>query len=183
MVSHWNLYNSKSHQVSRTLLSILADLNNAVVWMVSTRPLISKSSSSCTIPLVTVPKAQITTGISVTFIVHMFFNSQVRSMYLPFSLSFNFALWSAETAKSTILKIIIIIMLLLFFGSSFTQTLNDGFPIFLRYSKFFQVSRTLLIILADLNNAVIWMVSDLSSDFQLFHAPFKVFRYCSKCAN
>ena len=29
----------------KTLLSILADLNKAVVWMVSTRPFISKSSS------------------------------------------------------------------------------------------------------------------------------------------
>ena len=37
---------SKYPQVSRTLLSILADLKNAVVWMVSTCPLISKSSSS-----------------------------------------------------------------------------------------------------------------------------------------
>ena len=35
---------SKSTQVSRTLLSILADFNNAVVWVVSTCPLISKSS-------------------------------------------------------------------------------------------------------------------------------------------
>ena len=47
-------------QVSRTLLSILVDLNIAVVWTVSTRPLIFKSSSSCTKPLVTVPRAQIT---------------------------------------------------------------------------------------------------------------------------
>ena len=31
------------HLVSKTLLSILADLNNSVVWMVSIRPLISKS--------------------------------------------------------------------------------------------------------------------------------------------
>ena len=44
MVSHWSFSDSKSPQVSRTLLSIQADLNNAVVWMVSTRPLISKSS-------------------------------------------------------------------------------------------------------------------------------------------
>ena len=35
---------NKSSQVSKTLLSILADLNNAVVWMVSTRPVISKFS-------------------------------------------------------------------------------------------------------------------------------------------
>ena len=45
MVFHWSLSESKSLQVSRTLLSILAVLNNAVVWMVSTRQPTSKSSS------------------------------------------------------------------------------------------------------------------------------------------
>ena len=61
--------------VSRTLLSVLADLRNAVVRMVSTRPLISKSSSPCTNPLVTIPRAPITIGIIVTFMFHSFFNS------------------------------------------------------------------------------------------------------------
>ena len=42
MVFHWSVSDSKSPQVSRTLLSIRADLNNAVVWMVSTHPLIFK---------------------------------------------------------------------------------------------------------------------------------------------
>ena len=45
MTSHWSLSDSKSPQVSRTLLSILVDLNNAEVWIVATRPVISKSSS------------------------------------------------------------------------------------------------------------------------------------------
>ena len=45
MVFRWRLSDSKSPQVSRTLLTILAVLNNAVVWMVSTRPTASKSSS------------------------------------------------------------------------------------------------------------------------------------------
>ena len=35
MVFHWTSSESKSAQVSRTLLSILTDLCNAVVWMVS----------------------------------------------------------------------------------------------------------------------------------------------------
>ena len=39
------LRDSKSPQVSSTLLSILADLRNTIVWMASTRPLISKLSS------------------------------------------------------------------------------------------------------------------------------------------
>ena len=59
MVFHWNLSDSKSPQVSRTLLSSLASLSNAVVWMVSTHPFISKSSSPFINPLVTVPRAPI----------------------------------------------------------------------------------------------------------------------------
>ena len=81
MVSHWSL-SDKFSQVSRTLLSILADINNAVIWMVSTRPVISKSSSPCTNPLVTVPRAQITIGIIINFMFHRFFNSLARSRYL-----------------------------------------------------------------------------------------------------
>ena len=106
MVFHWRLIGSKSPQVSRTLLSILAVLNNAVVWMVSTRPPSSKSSSPFNNPLVTVTKAPITIGIIVTFMFHSFFNSLARSRYLSlFSHSFSFILWSAGTAKSTILQI------------------------------------------------------------------------------
>ena len=63
----------KSPQVSRTLFSILADQNDALVWLVSTRPLISKSFSPCTNPLVCVPIKQITIGITVIFIFHNFF--------------------------------------------------------------------------------------------------------------
>ena len=68
MVFHWSLSESKFPQVSRTLLSILAVLNNAVVWMVSTYPPTSKSSSPFNNPLVTVPKAPIAIGIVDTFI-------------------------------------------------------------------------------------------------------------------
>ena len=53
MVFHWRLSDSKS-QVSRTLLSILAVFNNAVVSMVSTRPPTSKSSRPFNNPLVNV---------------------------------------------------------------------------------------------------------------------------------
>ena len=60
MVFHWRLSDSKSPQVSMTLLSILAVFNNAVVWMVSTRSPTSKSSRPFNNPLVTVPKAPIT---------------------------------------------------------------------------------------------------------------------------
>ena len=73
MVFHWSLSDSKSPQVSRTLLNILAIFNNAVVWMVSTRPPTSKSSRPFNNPLVTVPKAPITISIIVTFMFHSFF--------------------------------------------------------------------------------------------------------------
>ena len=73
MVFQWSLNDSKSPQVSRTLLSILADLNNFVVWMASIRPPTSNSSSPFSNPLVTVPKAPITIGIIVTFMFHSFF--------------------------------------------------------------------------------------------------------------
>ena len=43
MVFHGTLCDNKS-QVSRTLLSILANVNDAVIWMVSTCPLVSMSS-------------------------------------------------------------------------------------------------------------------------------------------
>ena len=49
MVFHWSLSDSKSPQASRTRLSILA----VVVWMVSTRPLISKSSNPINNPSMT----------------------------------------------------------------------------------------------------------------------------------
>ena len=51
MAFHWTLSDSKSPQVSRILLSILAILNNALVWMVSTRPPTSKSSSPLNNPI------------------------------------------------------------------------------------------------------------------------------------
>ena len=107
MVFHWSLSDSKSPQVSRILLSILAVLYNAVVWMVSTRQPTSKSSCPFSNPLVTVPNAPITIGIIVTCMFHSFFNSLARSRYLSFfSHSFSFILWSAGTAKSTILQVL-----------------------------------------------------------------------------
>ena len=107
MVFHGSLSESKSLQVSRTLLSILAVLNNAVFWMVSTRLPTSKSSSLFNNYFATVLRAPITIGIIVTFMVHSFFNSLARSRYLSFfSHSFSFILWSAGTGKSTILQFV-----------------------------------------------------------------------------
>ena len=107
MVLHWSLSDSKSPQVSRTLLGILTVLNNDVVLMVSSRPPTFKFSSPFNNLFLTVPKEHITIGTIVTFKFHSFFISLARSMYLfYFSHSFSFILRSAGTAKSTILQIL-----------------------------------------------------------------------------
>ena len=64
--------------------------------------------------LFTIPKAPVTIGVTVTFMFHSFSNSLARSRYLSFfSYSFSFILWSAGTAKSTILQILFLLLLLL----------------------------------------------------------------------
>ena len=114
MVFYWCLSDSKSPQLSRILLCILAVLNNAVVWIVPTRPPTSKSSRPFNNSLVTVPKGPISIGIIVTFMFLSFFNSLVRLRYLfLFSHSFSFILWSAGTAKSTILYILFFLLLII----------------------------------------------------------------------
>ena len=77
----------KCPQVSWTLLSILAVFNNAVIWMVSTRPPTSMSFRPFNNPLVFVPKAPITIGIIVTFMFHSFFqfSSKVKVLILLFT--------------------------------------------------------------------------------------------------
>ena len=126
--------------VSRILLCSLAILNNAVIWKVSTRPPTSKSPSSFNNPFVTEPKAPITIGIIVICMFQRFFNSQARSRYLSFfSHSFSFILWSAGTAKSTILQVLFfllivirsgIIIIIIYSIEFFTSSLVDGLSLF-----------------------------------------------------
>ena len=105
MVFLWSLSDSKSPQVSRTRLRILAVLSNAVVWIVSIFPPTSKSSRPFNNPLVIVPNAPITIGTIVTFMFHSFFNSLGRDTY-P---SFHFP----GTAKSTILQILFFLLIII----------------------------------------------------------------------
>ena len=142
MVSQWSLSDSKSPQVSKTLLSILAVLSNTVILIVSTRPPTSMSSRPFNNPLVIVQKVPITIGTIVTFLFHSFFNSLPRSRYLSFfSHSFSFILWAAGTANSTILQVLyflliiirsgllaeIIIIIIIHSLELFTLALADGF--------------------------------------------------------
>ena len=66
---HWRPSDSKTPPISRTLLSILADLNNADVGIVSIRFLISNFSNPLPKPLETVPSESIIIGIIVTLII------------------------------------------------------------------------------------------------------------------
>ena len=85
--------------------------------MVSTRPLICKSSSHCINPLVTVPCDPITIGIAVAFIFLSLFSFLARSRNLSlFLLSFCFTLWSARTAKPTLFGSGGCLFVLFFFG-------------------------------------------------------------------
>ena len=158
MVFHWSLSDSKPPQVSRILLGILADLNNVIVGMASTRPLISSFSSLFNTPSITVPKVAITIGINVTFMIHcFFFNSLARSRYLSFfSFSFNFTLWSAGTAKPTTLQVLFLLFTLLQF---FTSALADGLSLEFHRQQVSSSVQELLSILAILNNDVVCMVS------------------------
>ena len=100
IVFHWRLSDSKSPQVSRTLLSILAVFNNAVVWMVSTRRLTSFNNS-----LVTVPKAPITIGMIVTFMFLIFFQFSCKVEVLISLFTFyQFCSVVSRDSKSTILQ-------------------------------------------------------------------------------
>ena len=85
--------------------------------MVSTYLLIFKSSILFINPLGIVQSAPITIGITVAFVFHRFFfvfvffvffqfSSQIYIYLSLFSLSFNFTLWAAGTAKSTIQQVL-----------------------------------------------------------------------------
>ena len=89
------------------LFLVFCLIYNAVVWMVSTCPLIFRSSSLSANRLMTVVSAPITIDITVTFMFHSLFGSLARSWYLSlFSLSFSFTLWSTGTAKSSIRQVL-----------------------------------------------------------------------------
>ena len=106
MVFHWSLSDSNSPQVSRKFLSILADI---VVWMVST---ISSNFQ------VFHSLYQFFGDFSecITFMFQSLFSSLARSRYLSlFLLSFNFTLWSARTAKSTIQQLFLFIYFFILF--------------------------------------------------------------------
>ena len=103
MVFHRNLSDNKFPQVSRTFLSILTDLNSVLVWMVSTRGLISNYPKPFTNPLVTVPSAPTTIDITVTFMCHSF-SVPTQSCLLLYSFCVNLLhsliMWGIVSSQS-----------------------------------------------------------------------------------
>ena len=97
--------------VYRTLLSILPDLNKAVVWMVLILPLIFSSLCLFPIPLWSISKAPTRINIGVTFMFHSFSNPLARSTYLSIFSLFLYSLWSIGTAKSSRWKVLSLLLI------------------------------------------------------------------------
>ena len=112
--------------VMTSLLSILADLNNTVIWMVSIHPLISNSSSPLSKPLETISSAPIKIGSTVS---SMFYSVLVLWQGLSMCHSFDFFYftpWSTETVKS-MRQPVLFFFCLLSQGLVFCQGLGDRF--------------------------------------------------------
>ena len=188
----WRLSDNKSPQVSRTRLSILADLNKEVAWMLSIHPLISNSFRLFSKPFRDVISTPIT------------FDPRLPSFFLSFPFLLFFPLWSVGTVKYTRLQVlslynffkistwsglllgrrrpvsiskslriimIIIIPLTDFSYQPYLMVLDRS----LSDSKSPQVSWTLFRILSDLKNEVDWMVSicpSISNSFSPLTKPF-----------
>ena len=113
MVFHWILSESKSLQVPRTLLSILAVLNKTVLSMVFGHPQIYNFTRPLSKPSDTVTCTRIIIGIIVTLMFHSCFSSLARSKYLSFLMpSLIFTMWSARTAKFPVKQVLYSIIII-----------------------------------------------------------------------
>ena len=101
IVFHWSVSDGLSPRLSRTLLSILANINNVAVLMILILPLISNSASSLLSPWGLFQLHQLLL-VSLSPYSTAFFRTLVGSKYLSiFSISFIFTLWSMGIATST----------------------------------------------------------------------------------
>ena len=97
MVIYWSLNYCQSPQVSRTHLSILANLKKAVVLMVPIHPMFSNSCSHFSKPLWTVSSTQTTVSVTLTFMFHRFFSLALAKLWSIFSfLGQNFIRWGSK---------------------------------------------------------------------------------------
>ena len=107
MVFDWCPCDSKSFHISKSLLSIPVDPNNALICLVSIRPLISMSSGPRTMHWWVYQKQRlqlVSPSLSYSIV---FFWSFANSRYLSlFSPSFSLTLWTARTAKTAIWQLV-----------------------------------------------------------------------------
>ena len=103
IVFHGSFGDHKSPQFSKTIHCILANRNNAVVWMVS--------FNSFSKALRAAPSTPVTIGITVTLIFPSFLSSLARSKYLFFFLIL--ILWSAGTAKNSIQQVLFFLLIII----------------------------------------------------------------------
>ena len=165
MVFYWNFSENESPQVSRNLLSILADLKNAVVLIVPTSPLISKSSCPCINPLVTVPRAPNTICITVTFMFHGFLIPwQDPCTFLLFTL---FQFYSVVCRDSKVFNFASSLFLLIIIRSASLADISWSVGISKSHRHYYncyyslafpQIIWTLPSILVNFNNVVVRMV-------------------------
>ena len=129
MVFHWSLSDSKSPQVSMTLLSILAVLNNVVLWMVSTRLPTSKTPSPFNNPLVTLLEAPIIVDIILTFMFQSFFHSffKVEVPILLFTFFQFYYVISRDSKVDNFVNSLLFFFCWLLFGLIFWPRLGDLF--------------------------------------------------------
>ena len=161
VVFHWSLCNSKYPQVTTTLL---ADLKNNVVWMVSIFPPISNCSNRLSNTFETFPSAPTRIGITITYIFHSF--SLV--WWSPnICLSFNFLLFSfcgpLNRQNSISQQILFLFILFLIIP---TSGLLDG----IRWSIFISISQRILCVSfswTDFGLCIYHLI--LCSNFNLLH--------------
>ena len=104
-----------SHLQSPGLFSVFQPISAMLLFRWS--PLILLFASPpvlFTTPLVTVSRAPITIGITVTYVFDSFFQFYNKVQVLSFlSISFNFTLWLASTAKYTIRQILLLLLIII----------------------------------------------------------------------
>ena len=125
----------------------------------STRPLIFKSASLFNNPSVTVPRAQITIGINVTFMYLSFFNSLARSRYPFHFLSILLCVQPRQQSPQFCKFYYHYYYYYLLLENFSHQFYLKVFHWSLSDCKCPQLSRNLPTILEVLNNVVVWMVS------------------------
>ena len=133
MVSHRSLIDSKFPQVFGTFLTILTDLNIAIVCMVATRLLISKSSSLFINLLVTTANTAITIGYHYLFYVSQFFSIPEQGLVFVSLFAF-FQFYSVVSRDS---KVYDSASSLFFFFSFFFYLLSLGLVVWPRLDDLF----------------------------------------------